>query len=154
MKRWSETIEIDAPIEQVWKYFDQSVEQMKKVMPNIVEHRMIHSSGEAVGNVYRQSYGVGERTEEYEVTIVEHEDEESKKRLTYSYTLAGVYDIQATYLLEKMGEEKTKFTYLSSNRPRRWYLRVLILFSNDQAVTNFVRRVKRVAEEEYGQSAE
>ncbi|WP_347861380.1 SRPBCC family protein [Salimicrobium sp. PL1-032A] len=149
MKRWSESIEIEAPIEQVWQYFDQSLDQMKKVMPNIVEHRRIHSSGEAVGNVYRQAYSLGERNEDYEVTIVEYNDGETEKKLTYSYTLAGVYDIQATYLLEKIGKTKTKFTYLSSNRPRRWYLRLLILFSNDQAVTNFVRRVKRVAEEEY-----
>ncbi|PBB05130.1 MULTISPECIES: SRPBCC family protein [Salimicrobium] len=149
MKRWSDTIEVETPIEHAWSYFDQSLEQTKKIMPNIEEHRLIHSSGETVGNVYRQSYGVGETKEEYEVTITEFKDAENEKRLTYSYTLAGVYDIQATYLLEKAGEKKTKFTYLSSNRPRKWYLRILILFSNDQAVANFVRRVKRVAEEEY-----
>ncbi|SIS49063.1 SRPBCC family protein [Salimicrobium flavidum] len=152
MKRWSDTIDVNVPIEYVWKYFDQSLEQTRKIMPNIEEHRLIHSSGERVGNVYRQAYQVGERKEEYEVTIMEHEDEDSRKKLTYSYTLAGVYDIQATYLLEKIDEYKTRFTYSSSNRPRRWYLRVLILFSNDQAVTNFVRRVKRVAEEDYQKS--
>lgn len=150
MKRWSDTIEINAPIEHVWRYFEQSLEQMRKIMPNIEEHRLIHSSGSEVGNVYRQAYKVGERTEEYEVTIYEFEEEDSRKLLTYSYTLAGVYDIQATYLLEKIDEETTKFTYSSSNRPRRWYLKLLILFSNSEAVTNFVHRVKRVAEEEYG----
>lgn len=41
MKEWSKEIEIDAPIERVWKYFNGSLEEMQKIMPQVLENKPI-----------------------------------------------------------------------------------------------------------------
>ena len=33
MKQWTKEIEIDAPIEHVWRYLNGSLENMQKIMP-------------------------------------------------------------------------------------------------------------------------
>lgn len=35
MKQWTREAEIDAPIEKVWQFFDGSLENMQKIMPQV-----------------------------------------------------------------------------------------------------------------------
>ncbi|MGG3450292.1 hypothetical protein [Domibacillus aminovorans] len=42
MKQWIKDIEIEAPIEQVWKLFDGSLENMQKLMPQVMENKPIN----------------------------------------------------------------------------------------------------------------
>ena len=44
MKQWTSEIEIDAPIEQVWKFFDGSLENMQKIMPQVVDNKPINNN--------------------------------------------------------------------------------------------------------------
>ena len=67
MKQWTKEIEIDAPIEQVWKFFDGSLENMQKIMPQVVDNTPIKITDEMVGSVYLQKYKEGKRVMEYEV---------------------------------------------------------------------------------------
>ncbi|WP_353957965.1 SRPBCC family protein [Peribacillus simplex] len=41
MKKWTRDTEINAPIEQVWKFLDGSLENMQKIMPQVVEHKPV-----------------------------------------------------------------------------------------------------------------
>ncbi|MGE1163653.1 hypothetical protein ACQJ0Y_10260 [Peribacillus simplex] len=56
MKKWTRDTEINAPIEQVWKFLDGSLENMQKIMPQVVEHKPVIITEEVVGSVYRQKY--------------------------------------------------------------------------------------------------
>lgn len=56
MKQWSREIVINTPIEQVWSYFNGSLEQMQKIMPQVVENTPVKITEEFVGSIYRQKY--------------------------------------------------------------------------------------------------
>ena len=59
MKQWTREIEINAPIDHVWSYLDGSLEQMQKIMPQVMENTPIKVTDEVVGSVYRQKYKEG-----------------------------------------------------------------------------------------------
>ena len=56
MKQWSREIEIKAPIEDVWMLFNGSLEEMQKIMPQVVENKPIKITDEMVGSIYFQKY--------------------------------------------------------------------------------------------------
>ena len=41
MKTWTKDIEINAPIEKVWQYLDGSLENMQKIMPQVVGNQPV-----------------------------------------------------------------------------------------------------------------
>ncbi|MER2089975.1 MAG: SRPBCC family protein [Sporosarcina sp.] len=148
MKQWTKKIEIDAPIEQVWKLFDGSSENMRKIMPQVVENKPITITDEMVGSVYMQKYKEGKRVMEYQVETLLYQDLSNEKKMKVGFTLANMFDITAYYELVKLNEHKTSFTYTTTNRPLKWFVKLFLLFANDKVVVEFVERVKKVAESE------
>ncbi|MGE8078859.1 SRPBCC family protein [Peribacillus loiseleuriae] len=146
MKKWTKDIEINAPIEQVWKLLDGSLENMQEIMPQVVEHKPIKITDEVVGSIYRQSYREGKRVEEYDVETLEYLDEPNKKKLKVGFTLAKLFEITAFYELNKMNDTKTSFTYTVTNRPSKWFVKLFLLFATEKVVVEFLERVKNVAE--------
>ena len=50
MKSWTREIEINAPIDQVWKLLDGTLEDMQKIMPQVVENTPVKVTEERVGS--------------------------------------------------------------------------------------------------------
>lgn len=147
MKQWTKEIEINAPIECVWKLFN-SLEDMQKIMPQVIDHKPIKVTDEKVGSVYRQKYKEGKRIEEYDVETLEYVDEPDRKRIKVGFTLAKMFEITAFYELKKLDDQKTHFTYTATNNALKWFVKLFMLLTNDKIVVEFVERVKRVAESE------
>ncbi|MEW9670050.1 SRPBCC family protein [Ammoniphilus sp. 3BR4] len=145
MKQWTKEIVINAPIEVVWKLFDGSFANMQKIMPQVVEHKPVKITEEGVGSVFRQKYKEGNRIEEYDIKTLEFLDDENNKKLKVGFTLANMFEITALYELIQMNN-KTLFRYTVTNRPLKWFVKLLLLFANEKVVIQFVERVKRVAE--------
>ena len=101
MKSWTREIEINAPIDQVWKLLDGTLEDMQKIMPQVVEHTPVKVTEEEVGRIYRQKYKEGKRIEEYEVKTLEYQNDPDEKRLKVGFTLANMFDITALYELKE-----------------------------------------------------
>ncbi|WP_042142287.1 SRPBCC family protein [Paucisalibacillus sp. EB02] len=149
MKEWTREIEINAPIDQVWKLFDGSLEDMRKVMPNVVENTLVKETENFVGTVYRQKYREGKRVQEYDVETLEYQNDEDYKRVKVGFNLANVFEITATYELKKIDDNKTHFRYTTTNNPLKWFVKILVKLANsDKVVVQFVERVKKVAEAE------
>jgi carbon monoxide dehydrogenase subunit G len=146
MKKWTKSIEINAPIETVWELFDGSLENMQKIMPQVIENTPVHETEEVVGSVYRQKYREGKRVMEYDVKTLEYKDTPDYKKLKVSFQLANMFDITATYELTKKDENLTELTYTATNQPLKWYTKLFLLFASEKVVVDFVERVKRVAE--------
>ncbi|MFJ7952041.1 SRPBCC family protein [Lysinibacillus sp. NPDC096418] len=149
MKTWTKNIEIKAPIEHVWGFFNGSLEDMQKIMPQIVENIPIKITEEVVGSVYRQKYREGKREQEYDVETLEYMDTPDKKMLKVGFRLADLFEITAFYELYKINESETSFTYTVTNRPLKWLVKLLLLFANEKVVIRFIERVKNVAETEF-----
>ncbi len=148
MKQWTKEIEIDAPIEHVWKFFDGSLENMQKIMPQVVENKPLTITDGMVGSVYLQKYKEGKRVMEYEVETLEYIDTANEKKLKIGFTLANMFDITARFELVKLSDQQTFFKYTATNRPLKWFVKLFSLFASDKVVVEFVERVKKVAESE------
>jgi hypothetical protein len=146
MKRWTKEIEIDAPIDKIWELFDGSLEKMQMIMPQVVGNTPIKVTEEGVGTIYRQQYKEGKRIEEYDVETLEYVDTPDYKQMKVGFTLANMFEITAGYEVKKLTENKTLFSYTTTNRPLKAFLKLFLLFGGDKVVVKFVNRVKEIAE--------
>lgn len=149
MKQWTSEIEIETPIEEVWNLLNGSLEEMQKIMPQVVENTPIKITDEKVGSIYLQKYREKKRVMEYQVETLEYVDLPDEKKLKVGFTLAKMFEITAGYELIKLDDQKTNFRYTTTNRPLKWFVKLFLLFANDKVVVDFVQRVKKVSEEEY-----
>jgi carbon monoxide dehydrogenase subunit G len=148
VKKWSSEIEINAPIERVWNLLDGSLENMQKIMPQVIENTSIKETEEKVGSITRQKYKEGKRVEEYDVETLLYKNEAKEKELKVGFTLAKMFEITAHYELEKLGENRTYFKYTVTNKALKWFVKFFLLFATEKVVIQFMERVKKVAEEE------
>lgn len=148
MKQWSREIEINAPIEQVWSYLDGSLEEMQKIMPQVVENTPVHITEEMVGSVYRQKYKQGNRIEEYDVHTLEYSNQLNDKKVKIGFTLANYFEITALYELHRVNDQTTKLRYTATNQALKWFVKLFMVFASDKVVVKFLETVKKVAESE------
>ncbi len=148
MKSWTKEIEINAPIEKVWKLFNGSLEDMQKIMPQVVRHEPVHVTEEKIGTIYRQAYREGKRIQEYDVETLEYLETANEKRMKIGFNLANMFDITALYELKKIDDTTTHFVYTTTNKPLKPILKLLLKFASNKVVVQFVERVKKVAESE------
>jgi hypothetical protein len=146
VKQWTKKIEIDAPIDQVWSVLNGPLETMQKIMPQVVEHKPIKITEEVVGSIYLQKYKEGKRIEEYEVETLEYTNTPDHKKLKVGFTLAKMFEITAQYELVEIEQNKTAFTYTTTNRPLKWFLKLFLVFASEKVVVKFTEKVKSVAE--------
>ncbi|MEC1305502.1 SRPBCC family protein [Lysinibacillus capsici] len=146
MKTWTKTININAPIENVWKLLDGSFADMQKIMPQVIENKPVKVTEEGVGSIYRQKYKEGKRIETYDVETLEYSNTPDKKILKVGFVLANLFEITAYYELNKINETETSFTYPVTNNALKWFVKLFLLFASDKVVVQFLDRVKTVAE--------
>src|SRR5690625_150010 len=84
MKHWTKEVSIHAPIDKIWKLFDGSLEDIRRIMPNIITHEPLTETKDEVGRVYRQVYQEGKRMHEYDVTTMEYANQTDYKKMTRS----------------------------------------------------------------------
>lgn len=148
MKQWSSEIEINAPIEHVWSYLDGSLEQLQKIMPQVVENKPVTITKEVVGSIHRQKYKEGKRIEEYDVHTLEYTNNVNHKKLKIGFTLANCFEITALYELHRVNDQKTKLKYTATNKALKWFVKLFMIFANEKVVVKFLQNVKKVAESE------
>ena len=146
MKTWTKTININAPIENVWKLLDGSLADMQKIMPQVIENKPVKVTEEGLGSIYRQKYKEGKRIETYDVETLEYSNTPDKKILKVGFVLANLFEITAYYELNKINETETSFTYSVTNNALKWFVKLFLLFASDKVVVQFLERVKTVAE--------
>jgi carbon monoxide dehydrogenase subunit G len=148
MKQWTREIEINAPIEVVWSLFNGSLEDMQKIMPQVMENKLIKETPDKIGSIHLQVYKEGKRKQQYEVKTLDYLDTPEKKKLKIGFNLANMFDITADYEITKLDENKTLFKYTATNTPLKWFVKLILKLANDKIVVQFTERVKEVAEAE------
>ncbi|MCM3694150.1 SRPBCC family protein [Neobacillus niacini] len=149
MKEWTKEIEIDAPIEKIWALFDGSLENMQKIMPQVISNTPVKVTEEGVGTIYRQQYKEGKRVEEYDVETLVYLDTPDHKKMMVGFNLANYFEITAGYELTKINEHKSHFKYTTTNKPLKAIFKLFLWFASDKTVVKFVEKVKAAAEEEH-----
>ncbi|HFU1089940.1 TPA: SRPBCC family protein [Streptococcus suis] len=148
MLEWKESILLDADIDKVWALFE--LENLPKIMPDVVSTIPIEIKEGVVGSTYKQVYREGKRTMEYVVTDLVHEERENYKYNRSGFSLVNLFEIEVAYELEAVDGKQTRFTYSGQNRGKNILGKALLLLTpksqNQKVVDEFMARVKRVAE--------
>ncbi|MGV2928428.1 SRPBCC family protein [Macrococcus capreoli] len=147
MITWKEEMILPVNIEKVWSLFD--LENIQRIMPQVVDMKVLEKKPGVVGSTYEQSYKEGKRIMKYIVTDLEHEDTPACKHNKSGFQLANMFDIEADYVLEKISENETRFIYSGSNKGLnligKAMLKVMPKKQNQKVVNEFMERVKHEA---------
>ncbi|MBL1229586.1 SRPBCC family protein [Enterococcus sp. BWB1-3] len=147
MISWKKEIIIPVNIEIIWTLFD--IENMKRIMPQVIETKVLEKTDGIVGSTYEQTYQEGKRVEKYIVTDLEHEDTPERKHNKSGFTLAKMFEIETSFTLIKISENETKFLYSGQNKGTNFIARCMVKMmgnkKNEQVVTDFMERVKTEA---------
>lgn len=145
MIHWKEEITIPNNIEKVWTLFYE--ENMHKIMPNVVSNIFVEKKEGVVGSKYKQTYREGKRTESYTVEILGYENTENRKLKQIGFVLANAFEINLTFLLEKIDENNTKFIYEGTNKGINFVGRTMLKLggekNNRKVVHGFLELVKQ-----------
>ncbi|MEK3886158.1 SRPBCC family protein [Bacillus sp. FSL K6-3431] len=143
MIKWSKEITIPTNIETVWRLFD--LDQIQRIMPNVIEHKPMEIKEGVVGSTYQQTYQEGKRKETYIVTDLEYENTNQKKHKKIEFILAKAFRIQTSFTLVKEADQRTKFIYSGQNEGINFLGRSLIKLggtkNNEKVVNDFVKLV-------------
>jgi hypothetical protein len=142
--KWHEERIIPVNIEEIWNLFE--LENIQRIMPNVVENKVLEQKEGVVGSKIQQKYKEGKRIETYIVEDLEYENTPEKKHNKIGFTLAKAFEIEASFTLVKMGEEETNFIYSGENKGLNFLGKVLLKLggerNNNKVVTDFMDRVE------------
>ncbi|MBC6167725.1 SRPBCC family protein [Listeria booriae] len=147
MMTWNEEMVIEANIEVIWNLFQ--LENIQRIMPQIIENEVIEMKEGIVGSRYRQKYQEGKRVETYIVEDLAHEDTPERKHNTSGFVLAKAFKIETSFTLEKIDEKSTRFIYSGTNQGINFLGKILMKLSssknNGKVVADFMKRVETEA---------
>ncbi|MBS8266587.1 SRPBCC family protein [Mesobacillus boroniphilus] len=150
MIKWNEERMIPVNIETIWTLFE--LENIQRIMPHVVENKVIEKKEGVVGSKYEQKYKEGKRIETYIVEDLEYENTPGKKHNKIGFTLAKAFAIEASFTLIKVDEEETRFIYQGQNTGLNFLGKTLLKLggerNNKKVVTDFMDRVESEALEE------
>ncbi|SFB09699.1 MULTISPECIES: SRPBCC family protein [unclassified Bacillus (in: firmicutes)] len=147
MITWKKETMIPVNIEKVWELF--SLENIQRIMPNVIENKVLERKEGIVGSTYQQKYREGKRVETYIVEDLEYENTETKKHNKIGFTLAKAFEIEAAFTLHKLDEQHTKFIYHGQNKGINFLGKALLKIggtkNNEKVVQDFMDLVEKEA---------
>jgi hypothetical protein len=140
MIKWHEERVIPVNIELIWNLFE--LENIQRIMPNVIENKVLERKEGVVGSKYQQKYKEGKRVETYIVEDLEYENTPERKHNKIGFTLAKAFEIEASFTLVKLNEEETNFIYTGQNTGLNFLGKVLLKLggekNNNKVVTDFI----------------
>jgi hypothetical protein len=147
MIKWHEEKIIPVNIETIWTLFE--LENIQRIMPNVIENKVLERKEGVVGTTYQQKYKEGKRVETYIVEDLEYENTPDKKHNKIGFTLAKSFEVQAAFTLIKLNENETKFIYQGENKGINFLGKVLLKMggekNNHKVVMDFMDLVEKEA---------
>jgi hypothetical protein len=147
MIKWYEEKVIPVNIETIWTLFE--LENIQRIMPNVIENKVLERKEGVVGSKYQQKYKEGKRVETYIVEDLEYENTPAKKHKRIGFTLAKAFEIQTAFTLIKLNENETKFIYQGQNQGLNFLGKVLLKLggekNNNKVVIDFMELVEKEA---------
>lgn len=147
MIKWHEERVIPVNIEVIWGLFE--LENIQRIMPNVIENKVLERKEGVVGSKYQQKYKEGKRIETYIVEDLEFENSPERKHNKIGFTLAKAFEVEASFTLVKLNEEETNFIYSGQNKGLNFLGKVLLKLggekNNNKVVTDFMDRVESEA---------
>lgn len=139
---WNKTVKINTNIENLWNLFSE--ENYQKIMPQVLSHKLVQEDNENNIKIYEEVYREGKRKETYLIT--EHTVvSEDKKQKDFNFTISNAIYSEGTFLLEKIDENNTRFTYSGFNEGQNFFFKMMLKLASkkneEQVVNEFIERV-------------
>lgn len=145
MIQWKEELIIQENIEKVWSLFSE--ENIQRIMPKVIENKLIHKEEGEVGSKYQQKYKEGKRVETYIVETLGYENTDKKKHKKIGFILAKAFKINLSFTLEKIDDIHTRFIYEGQNKGVNFVGRVMLKLggekNNKKVVSDFMQLVEK-----------
>ncbi|WP_026691271.1 SRPBCC family protein [Alteribacter aurantiacus] len=155
MITWRKERTIGADLETVWRLFSE--DRIQRVMPNVIEHRLVHKEAGMVGSRYLQTYQQGSRRETYTIQVLGYENSRDRKQLKLGFVLAKLFEIRFSVTLVKKEEERTLLIFEGQNKgvnvAGRTFLKLGGKKITQKVVDDFLGRVEREALKTTGQES-
>ncbi|GAB7390864.1 hypothetical protein [Lactococcus garvieae] len=146
---WKDSIVIKANIDKVWRILNDET-YLKEIKPQVVQSILIPEKSQGNIKVYNEMYQEGKRQESYELTLITEENIEELKKQSFNFIIANTIESTGYFSLKKGDEKTTIFTYSGLNKGVNFIGKILLKISkksrNDNIVTDFLNKVKEVAE--------
>lgn len=150
MVKWKEQMVINAPIEKVWKLFQD--EQIQRIMPKVESHDLLEGENNATGAKHAQVYTEGKQQQRYIVETLSYIDEPDRKYRETAFEMGHMFEVRYGFSLEKESSQSTRFIYEGQNKGISVTGKMMLLAGSKKAarntVLNFMSRVKEQAERE------
>lgn len=146
MIQWSKESTIPVNIDKVWELF--SPENVPRIMPNVVEHKVIEEKEGIVGSIYEQKYKDGKREETYIIENLEYENTDLKKHNKIGFTLGKSFEVEASFTLIKIDESQTKFIYSGQTKALNTKGKVMLKIGGEKNGEKMVKDFMELVEQE------
>lgn len=146
MIKWNKEKTIPINIDKLWELF--SAENIHRIMPNVIEHKVIEKKEGVIGSKYQQKYKEGNREETYIVEDLEYENTETKKHNKIGFTVAKAVEVEAAFTLIKLDENHTRFIYQGQTKGISTKGKVLLKIKGEKAGKKLVEDFMELVDEQ------
>lgn len=146
MIQWSKEQIIQAPIDKVWELFRG--ENIQRIMPNVIEHKVIEKKEGVIGSTYQQTYKEGNTEKTYIVEDLEYENTETKKHNKVGFILGKSFAVEAAFTLVKIDETRTKFIYQGQTKGINAKGKIMLKMSGEKSSEKMVQEFMNLVEVE------
>ncbi|WP_147802603.1 SRPBCC family protein [Alkalicoccus halolimnae] len=112
---WKEKTLVPTHIEVVWNIFQD--QYITKLMPKVVEHKLIEGKADTIGARHRQTSRDGKKTETHIVETTQYIDEPSRKEKELHFLLDNAFEVKLRFILVKINENETELIYEGYQKP-------------------------------------
>ncbi len=146
MIKWNKEKTIPVNIDKLWELF--SAENIHRIMPNVIEHKVIEKREGVIGSKYQQKFKEGKREETYIVEDLEYESTETMKHNKIGFTVAKSLEVEAAFTLIKLDENNTKFIYQGQTKGISTKGKVLLKIKGEKTGEKLVQDFMKLVGEE------
>ncbi len=133
-------------IENVWKLFNFSERNMKKINPDVISKEDEKLKSTVVGSTFHQRYEVDGCEYRNDVKITHYQNRGKKKIIGLEYYYAKKYYVNQIITLEKMGDRETKITCVIEREPVNLIQHLLFYIKKPQTVESYLKHIKNTVE--------
>ncbi|QYA48448.1 hypothetical protein [Nosocomiicoccus ampullae] len=144
--KWHKTVDISAPIEDVFHLFN--VENFSQIKPEFKNVQVVRETNEKIGSKYKVTHEEQGKTIEYIVHLDDFKNSETSKMMRFSYTISRFFEKDIQYNLMKKSQDETTLIYSGEMRGKyvigNMILKLLSKSHHDKSIEALLTRIQNI----------
>lgn len=144
--KWHKTVDISAPIEEVFHLFN--VENFSQIKPEFKNIQVVRQTNEKIGSKYKVTHEEQGKAIEYIVYLDDFKNSETSKMMRFSYTISQFFEKDIQYNLMKKSQDETTLIYSGEMRGKyvigNIILKLLSKSHHDKSIEALLTRIQNI----------